>query len=53
LIEGVENLEDIKLLVELGCDNFQGYYFGKAEPLSRCLEFIKTGYYKEKILNSI
>ena len=51
IIEGVENLEDIKLLVELGCDNFQGYYFGKAEPLPKCIEFIKRGHYKDKILN--
>lgn len=51
IIEGVEDLNDIKLLIKLGCENFQGFYFGKAEPIHKCLYYIKNNYYSGKIHN--
>ncbi len=34
LAEGVENLEQTKLLTEIGCDLAQGYYYSKPRPAS-------------------
>ena len=39
--EGVENEEHIRLLTELGCDFFQGYYYSK--PVSGALFLEKLG----------
>lgn len=38
VIEGVETLEQVSVLKELGCDVVQGYYFGKPEPEERFYE---------------
>lgn len=41
--EGVETIEQIKHLRQLGCDQFQGYYFHKgASPISEFLEVYQT-----------
>lgn len=32
--EGVEREGQMKILMEIGCDHFQGHYFGKAEPMN-------------------
>ena len=32
LAEGVETEEDLKCLIEMGYDLFQGYYFAKPHP---------------------
>ena len=32
IAEGVEEKEQADILVELGCDQIQGYYFGKPVP---------------------
>lgn len=32
LAEGVETEEDLKCLIEMGYDLFQGYYFAKPNP---------------------
>ena len=32
--EGVETLQQVKILAELGCDEFQGYYFARPMPAS-------------------
>lgn len=45
IVEGVETLEQLKILVELGCRTFQGFYFSKALSDK---EFIK---YRDQILN--
>lgn len=34
LAEGVENIEQTKLLTEIGCDLAQGYYYSKPRPAS-------------------
>lgn len=36
--EGVETVEQLECLKELGCDMFQGYYFGKPQPSAHYLE---------------
>lgn len=38
--EGVENLEQLKLLEEYGCDVYQGYYFSKPLPADKFIEFL-------------
>jgi len=37
LAEGTENAEQVAILRELGCDEFQGYYFGKPQPIEAAL----------------
>ncbi|WP_345539220.1 EAL domain-containing protein [Phytohabitans rumicis] len=32
IAEGVENVEQLQALLELGCDQAQGYYFGRPRP---------------------
>ncbi|QEN07520.1 GGDEF domain-containing protein [Oceanispirochaeta crateris] len=44
IVEGVETLEQLKSLVEMGCRSFQGYFFSSALSES---DFIK---YRKKIL---
>ncbi len=34
IAEGVETEEQFAILTEIGCDHFQGHYFGKAVPLN-------------------
>jgi EAL domain-containing protein (putative c-di-GMP-specific phosphodiesterase class I)/CheY-like chemotaxis protein len=41
--EGVETLEDYKILVALGVDQVQGFYFSKPLHPDDLLEWIKTG----------
>ncbi len=41
--EGVETLEDYQVLVELGVDQVQGFYFAKPLYPDDLLEWIKTG----------
>ena len=41
IAEGVESSEEGKKLMELGCDNAQGYYYGKPvdfEDMTRILK---------------
>jgi EAL domain-containing protein (putative c-di-GMP-specific phosphodiesterase class I) len=33
LAEGVEDQEQLAILTELGCDEVQGYYFGRPVPV--------------------
>lgn len=40
--EGVETEEQYARLRELGCDEFQGYYFGRPAPLEEALENLRT-----------
>lgn len=49
--EGVETLEQIRILSMLGCRIFQGYYFGKAEKLSVVVENLNSEVYLRKIRN--
>ena len=39
--EGVETIEQIHLLRELGCDCFQGYYFSKPIPAKEIIGFVR------------
>lgn len=41
--EGVETLEMVNALVELGCDYLQGYYYSRPIPKDKFLEFIEAG----------
>lgn len=41
--EGVETLEDYRILIELGVDQVQGFYFSKPLYPDDLLEWIKTG----------
>lgn len=34
ITEGVESIEQVEFLTEMGCDMFQGYYFAKPMPVS-------------------
>ena len=49
IAEGVETKEEIEKLISLGCYNFQGYYFDKAQPL----EVILKDYSKDKYLKKL
>ncbi len=49
--EGVETLEQIRILSHLGCRIFQGYYFGKAEKLSVVTHNLNSNIYLRKIRN--
>lgn len=43
IAEGVETYEQLQLLIEIGCTNFQGFLFGKPSPMAQLQErFIKT-----------
>ena len=33
VVEGVETAEQVRMLMELGCDVFQGYYFARPMPI--------------------
>jgi EAL domain-containing protein (putative c-di-GMP-specific phosphodiesterase class I)/ActR/RegA family two-component response regulator len=46
--EGVETLEDYKILVALGVDQVQGFYFSKPLFPNDLLEWIKTGLSKTR-----
>lgn len=47
--EGVETQEQIEKLISLGSDSFQGYYFGKPEPLLMVVEKYEKGEYHSKL----
>lgn len=38
--EGVESKEQRDILVEMGCDNMQGYYYAKPMPMHELLRFL-------------
>jgi diguanylate cyclase (GGDEF)-like protein len=41
IAEGVETPEQLKLLVELGCDQYQGFYFSPAVPAAKFEELVQ------------
>lgn len=41
--EGVENVEQLQLLREFGCDQVQGYLVSKAMPLAELARFLSAG----------
>jgi len=41
IAEGVENLEQLDFLKELGCDIYQGYYFSAPVPADKLIELIR------------
>lgn len=51
LAEGVETLEQAKLLKELGCDGLQGYLFSKALPMIEVLDFLNKKGKKDDLSN--
>ena len=40
--EGVENVEQLKMLQDEGCTEVQGYYFGRPVPASELAPFLKS-----------
>lgn len=40
IAEGVETEEQLRFLIENGCDYGQGYYFGKPVPEDKIMEVI-------------
>lgn len=45
LAEGVETIEQSKLLESLGCDQVQGFYYAKPMPAAECTAFLKSFQY--------
>jgi len=41
IAEGVETPEQLKLLTELGCDQYQGYYFSRALPSAQFMQLLQ------------
>lgn len=41
IAEGVEQLDQVKLLERMGCDMIQGYYYAKPMPLNELLDFVE------------
>ena len=41
-MEGVETEEQIRKLLELKCDYFQGYYFSRPVEGSKFIEYVKN-----------
>ncbi len=41
LAEGVENVEHVEFLKNVGCEKIQGYYYGKPMPIDETIEHIK------------
>ena len=44
VVEGVENINQLKILYDFGIKNFQGFYFSKALEMEKF-----NGFYKERI----
>jgi len=42
LAEGVESLEQLKTLLQMGCYHYQGYYFSKPLPLNEFEDFLRN-----------
>ena len=49
VVEGVETGEMAKLLIDMGCDYLQGYYYQKPVPEDKYIEFLKEN---QKIENT-
>ena len=49
ICEGTEEEDQINKLIKLGSHSFQGYFFGKPEPLECVIKKINEGIYREKI----
>lgn len=46
LAEGIETVDQLMKLKELGCYKIQGYIFGKAMPLEKVIELLDEGFYQ-------
>jgi diguanylate cyclase len=44
LAEGVECEEELQCLKDLGCYQYQGFYFSRPLPFEQFLELVKTPY---------
>ena len=42
LTEGVETIDEVEFLKNVGCGRLQGYFFGKPIPLEKLLERINN-----------
>ncbi len=50
IAEGVETPEQLPLLAELGCDQYQGFHFSPALEPAQFLEFVKQSRAETQIL---
>ena len=46
--EGVENPETLRLLISLGCDKVQGYFFSQPLPHNQLMEWLDTSSWSKK-----
>jgi EAL domain-containing protein (putative c-di-GMP-specific phosphodiesterase class I) len=49
--EGVERIEEMRMLSAAGCDEFQGYLFGKPMPADE-FEDWRSGYSKDRLISA-
>ena len=40
--EGIEEIEELEFLKDQGCDEYQGFYFSRAVPNHKFVEFLKS-----------
>ncbi|WP_419865883.1 putative bifunctional diguanylate cyclase/phosphodiesterase [Ureibacillus xyleni] len=48
IAEGVESIQQINILREMGCDYIQGYYFSKPIPMDELIEFLQLWEYEHQ-----
>ncbi len=48
IAEGVESVQQLNLLQEMGCDYIQGYYYSKPVPMEGLIEFLQLWEYEHQ-----
>lgn len=47
--EGIENIEQLKILNDYDCQYIQGYYFSRPLPYAEFTQFVETDFYADKV----
>ena len=50
IAEGVETIEQLKVLNQFNCELIQGFYFSKPLPNDAFIQFVKEGFYQDKFM---